>query len=279
MSQLLCWVILMAVAAPPLIAQTDTNVYRLNLRGRGTLTDVFESGLRPKQLSSSDTYHCFVDFKLIQFDLGENITVTIPVELCDFKVFGTNQSLSEIRANTFPLTLDEARGWMSPICRTFGKSQAQLDAFLEKVGHGHRRFGWLGNEDEEGFGVGTPRPAPESGRAAIVAGLRSYGGNTNTPVEIAVSVYWEPPRREFLGPLVPLQPPKGYEQFSMAPERPYTPEWIRQGLPAPPLVQRDLGSNGVQRLRDEYLAMKGLTNSPTPFHPFPPEFPASPTQK
>lgn len=79
---------------------------------------------------------------------------------------------------------------MTPICRTFGRPLEDLDAFLERVQKGYDPFGWLSDE-HDGFGVGTPGAEHQSGRPSVGAGLRSYGGDTNRPVEIAVMVYWD----------------------------------------------------------------------------------------
>ncbi len=250
-------------------AQTDTNIYRLDLRGHGCLKDVFDAGLRPKNESVGATLRCMVEDKIITFELG-NHAVTIPSESCYLKIRGTNQAIDEIMAESIPLTLAEVRAWMSPVCRNFGKPQNELDQFLEKVRKGYRRFGWLSDEDNEGFGMGTARPPLESDLASLGVWLKHYGASTNHPVRIQVAVYWERPHRYSRFPDPPLQAPKEYQQFSMEPDEkspPYTATWIRKGWPAPVEVQRDYGPAGVQRLRDEYMARKGLTNPPTPFSP------------
>jgi hypothetical protein len=258
-------------------AQTDTNVYHLDLSGPGRLKNVFDSGLRPKKESVQTTYRCGVEDKIINFDLANNHSATIPVENCYFRTIGSNHALIEIIAETIPLTVAEARAWMFPICLNFRRAPAELDAFLEKVRNGYQRFGWLADENE-GFGVGTPRPAPESGGAGMGVWLQYLAGDSNCPVRIFLRVEWERPRSASRDSPTAMLPPKGYEQFSMEPEEtgpPYTATWIRKGHPAPGESQRKLGATGVQRLRDEYMAKKGLTNPPTPFHPAAPELPTS----
>jgi len=264
-------------------SQNDYKVHRIDLRGHGYLKDVFDAGLRPKHENGLEATRCFAEDRIICFDLGTNRAVTIPAERCDIRVHSTNQSLSELSAESIPLALAETRAWMLPICRTFGRPATELDEFLDKVRKGHKRFGWIGTEEDDddeegikkgkgitGFGAGTPRPPSESDLPSIGASLRYYGADTNRPIQIQVFVYWERPYRTLGSPSTPLQPPQGYESFSMQPDREYTAEWIRKGFPPPANVLHDLGAGGVERLRKEYMQRKGLTTPPVPFAPPPP---------
>jgi hypothetical protein len=256
---------------PSVCAQTDTNVYHMVLAGRGVLKDVFDAGLRPRRPANPEPIHCQIEDKIIDFDLGGGRSATIPAEACYLKVCGTRQVLREITAQSIPLALAETRAWMAPICRHFARPVEELDAFLQKVRNGHKRFGWLGGEDEnEGFGVGTPRPAGQSGLACIAVSLQHYGADTNRPVRILVAVTWERTWQEMRESPGLLRLPEGYEQFSMEPLEtgpPFTASWIRKGEPPPASVLRELGPMGVQRLRDDYVTRMGLATPPVPFHP------------
>jgi hypothetical protein len=243
--------------ARPLPAQWETNVYPLKLSGRADLKAVFDSGLRPKR--DNINFRCFVNDKIVRFDIGSDRVATIPAETCRFKIYSSNQALQSLDAETPPLTIEETRRWMIPICRSFGRTEKELNDFLGLVRNGDRGFGWLGRE-AQGFVAGTPRPEMESGLAGMSVRLQHHAGDRQHPIRIVVAIEWERPRREIDYPQTPLQPPKGYETFSMEPE-PFVPSWIRRGEPAPDNVQREYGEAGVQRLREHYAEKMGKTNS------------------
>lgn len=241
-------------------AQVDTNVYRIDLSGHGYLKDVFDSGLRPKR-ETMMRQSCLIRDRIIGFDLGSGRLAIIPAARCEFKVDSTNQALSEVQAETPPLNLEDAQIWMLPVCQAFGRTETDLNKFLDKVKEGYNRFGWLGDENE-GFGVGTPRPQRESGRASIGIRFKSSFDKAK-PVIISVAIYWERPRHELDFPSTPLQPPSGYEQFSMEPEE-HVPDWLRKGEEPSRFVTALYTAKQIRKMRAEYAAKLGHTNSPMP---------------
>src|SRR5581483_7528352 len=173
-----------------------------------------------------------------------------------FKVL-EDYSLYTIEANTVPLTLEEARRWMLPICRTFGTPDRELDNFLDRVGKGKiEQFGWLGAGETDGFVVGMPRQPQNSDLAAMGARLRSVSGDKVHPVEIVADVTWERATWKLAGRPPKLTPPKGYEQFSMEPVR-EVPEWILTGAEAHNFVKALKTPEQIQAMRDEYYRTQG----------------------
>jgi len=196
---------------------------------------------------------------MLNFDLGHGNSVTIPAQLCFFNVL-MDESLSEINATSPPYSLEEARTWMLPICRTFGRPERELDEFLAKVRNGYKDFGWIG-DDNEGFGVGMERPPRNSGLPAIGARLQSRAGDVRHPVQIAVAVRWERPSRTLISHTSELVPPKGYEHVSMEPV-PEDPEWLRKGQEPPNFVKALNTPQQIQQIRDSYNAKPQQAASP-----------------
>ncbi|HEX4265421.1 MAG TPA: hypothetical protein VH597_13880 [Verrucomicrobiae bacterium] len=257
-----CWVLLSVLAGCFRLsaAGDDTNVYTLKLTGTGTFKDIFDAGLRPER-SGDGLNLCLVQDKTITFDLGNGNAITIPASLCMFRVLG-DDSLYDIEATSPPLSLDEARSWMLPICIKFGKTARDLDNFLDRVRDGYRGFGWLG-DNNAGFVMGMPAQPRNSGLGAMGARFQSMGRNANTkrPIQIAVDVRWERSIKELLPHTSPLVPPKGYEQYSMDPQE-HIPSWVRNGEEAPNFVKALHTPEEIQQIRDHYKNQGADSASP-----------------
>jgi hypothetical protein len=255
-------IIALALTTPcpaPLLAQMGGPTFRLDLSGRGEFEDLFAAGLQPKRFDDQLGI-CVVKHTQIKFDLGQTNAITIPADECYFKIL-SDYSLYTIDANTVPLTLDEARQWMLPICRTFGTPDRKLDDFLARVAKGEiTRFGWLGDREEDGFGVGMPRQPQNSALGAMGAMFRNVGRDKIHPVEIVVHVGWERPTWK-LGEHPPkLAPPNGSEQLSKEPVK-EVPEWIRTGVEAPNFVKVFNTPAQIQAMRDKYHRTPGASGA------------------
>lgn len=248
------------LALTPSALAWDTNVYTLNLSGRGVLKDAFDAGLRP--IRRNETYQAYVEDKFIRFTLGGTQDVTLFVEQCRFRSFSSNQTFADVQAETPYLSLEEARAWMLPVCRKFGRSEKELDDFLTLVRNGHRSFGWIGDDGQPSFVLRTPPAPAESDRARLGIRFQSHRSDRLRPLRIVLMIEWERPYpRDYSSP--PLRPPKGYETFSMEPV-PYIPSWVRHREPVPSTVQQEYGMEGAKRLREQYARESGNPELATP---------------
>jgi hypothetical protein len=252
-----CLLFLVLVGQCANSAQISGQSVRIDLQGHGYLKDLFDAGLQPKR-TDDGLSRCVVQEKMLTFDLGQNNSITIPAQSCFFHVL-SDDSLYEIQAASPPFSLEEARTWMAPICRTFGKPEQELDDFLAKVRNGYDHFGWLGDENP-GFEVGMSRPARDSGLPGMGARLQSRVRDNIHPVQIVVDVRWERPARTLIPHTSPLTPPKGYEQLSMEPV-PEEPEWLRKGEEPSSFVKSLYSTQEIERMREAYYAKHGRTSS------------------
>jgi len=254
--------------------QPDTNVYRINLTGKGTLKDVFDAGLRPKRWDSSLANECFVEDKHIAFRVTDNHTATILASYCYFQVYADG-SLSSVKAESASLTSEDARKWMLPILAAFGKDTQELDAYLARM---RSRSATADRSpilaQERSLSVGMPWPGAQSDKPSLGIALFQKW-DAERPFQIKVEIGWARPYSSMRSAAGPLQPPPGYEGFRID-TVPYFAEWIRKGEAPPPDVERRFGKEGIQRLRDEYKASKGMTDFSRQPQPSPSPVSASP---
>jgi hypothetical protein len=205
-----------------------------------------------------------VEDKFLEFSVHGAGKFSIFADTVEFRV-GQNGLLSELTAYSPKLTVEETYLQMNPIVKAFGGAEAELAAFLEKVKKGLKHFG--GADDEvENYDLSTRRPEAESGETWMGVSLVWTGGFQDRPIRIRVGLTWARPIQLLRSPAAPIQAPAGYEQLSMEPG-PYVDEWIRKGEIPPPNVARQLGPEGVQRVREQYAASKGVpqvSNQPPP---------------
>lgn len=213
-------------------AGPDTNLYVVNLTGKGTLKDFFDAGLRPKRYDSSLVTECLVEDKLIRFVITNSYAVTLYADVCTLKV-NANGALRSVWAESPYLTIDQARRWMLPMVKTFGKSAQELEDYLKLVSAGDRdtEMQLRLKEGTSSYGVGTPSPMPQSDLPFMGVELR-WRRNRELPTQIIVRIEWARPFAEMRSADVPPSAPPGYEQFPIITE-PYLAQARRKvgGLP------------------------------------------------
>lgn len=218
-------------------ASIDTNLYVINFTGKGTLKDVFDSGLRPKRWDSSLISECLVEDKLLRFVITNNYMVTLYADTCTFKV-NANGSLRSVWAESPYLTIEQARRWMLPVVQTFGKSPQALENYLKLVTAGDRNveMQMRASEGSSSFGVGTPSPAPESDLPFLGVELR-WRWNRELPTQIILRIEWERRLADMHSPDKPPSAPVGYEQFPIRTDAPFAeakrtigglPAWVER---------------------------------------------------
>jgi len=196
----------------------DTNVYVLDLTGKGTLTEVYAAGLRPRRWDSSLADECFVEDKYLTFKIAEGKAVAIYASYCAFRVFPDGR-LNSAQALRPDLPIEAAREWMLPIVKILNSSTEQLDAYLEMVGTGDRQKEQALRIEGggSGFSLGTEWPGAESDLPALGVSLR-WRWDTNLPIAMAVTVTWARPYSVMRLPARPLAAPPGFEQFPIVTE-------------------------------------------------------------
>ena len=247
---------------------TDTNVYILELAGKGTLADVYASGLRPRRWDSSGHDECFVEDKFLAFKLPQSGSVSIFAYHCDFKVFADGR-LRSVEAQSPNMTVETARQWMKPIVSTLGGSAEQLDSYLDLVSTGdwetEQKLRIEGSGSD--FYVGTPWPGAESDLPALSVSMR-WRWDEQYPIVIHATVTWARPYSSMRYPSKPLEPPPGFEEFPIRTE-PYVAEALRRSGESgfgslPDSVKKkpagQIGLSGVAE-NDRESASNGATGS------------------
>lgn len=215
----------------------DTNVYILDLAGKGTLTDVYASGLRLRRWDSSMNDESFVEDKYLTFKIPQGGSVTIFAAHCDFKIFADGR-LRSVEAQSPYMTIETARQWMKPIVNTLNGSPEQLESYLKLVSTGDREMEQKLRIEGSGsdFVVGTPWPGAESDLPALGVSMR-WRWDKQYPIVINATVTWARPYSAMRFPSKPLEAPPGFEQFPIHTE-PYVAEALRRsgqtGFAGPP---------------------------------------------
>jgi len=214
----MCGLLMLSSCFISVANDADTNVYALDLTGKGTLTEVYAAGLRPRRWDSSLADECFVEDKLLTFKIAEGKAVAIYASHCAFRVFPDGR-LNSVQALSPDLPIEAARQWMLPIVKILNSSTEQLDAYLEMVGTGDRQKeqALRIEGDGSGFSVGTEWPGAESDLPALGVSLR-WRWDTNLPIAMSVTVTWARPYSVMRLPARPLEAPPGFEQFPIVTE-------------------------------------------------------------
>jgi len=102
------FVALLLLATSVHAAPIDTNVYVLNLTGKGTLTDVFASGLRAEKVGSLPLMeNALSKTNFLKFKIrGAEPVTNLMRRTCVFKVYAMGSLASiQAQARTFPWML------------------------------------------------------------------------------------------------------------------------------------------------------------------------------
>jgi len=209
-------------------ADSDTNLYTLDLTGKGTLTDVYKSGLRPRRWDNSSLDRCFVEDRYLAFSLPQTAPVNVFAAHCEFRVLADGR-LESVVAQSPDLTIDAARQWMRPIVTALNGSQEKLDRYLDLVSTGDRQTEQKMRLEGGGsdFSLNTGWPGSESDRPALSASLR-WRWDKEHPIAFAVMVSWARPYSALRFPTKPIEAPPGFEQFPLRTD-PFLVEAERRG--------------------------------------------------
>jgi hypothetical protein len=195
----------------------------IKLYGKGTLKDIFESGIRPFRFPSLEK--TCLDFKhskvFLELESGEKVP-EINVEYGEiYPLLGG--FLSNMELNSPKLTIEQAELQMAPFILKGKRTREQLNKFLALAAHDPRNYEDPYDDDPDGFTTAWND----------VEGLRCYVGfkstfDPKTPVRFVFGISWDSPirtpiqQRSFYD--IPIPPPPGYEGVSMEAPRNFGPD-------------------------------------------------------
>jgi hypothetical protein len=176
--------------------------HTIDLRGQGTLKNVFEAGLEPRKVRGLERSLCEVEDTSLRFLLDGGHTFYIDAKRLDILVYD-NDSLGYLQAYTDYLTIDEAYKLADKLGQELGRPATGLKAFIEKL-----RSNPLAMAGGYGFCTNNqPR--------VNVFFLR--GVSAERPLRLAIKVEWIRPPLERRPRTQEIKPPIGYEHLSMEP--------------------------------------------------------------
>jgi hypothetical protein len=195
----------------------------IKLDGKGTLKDIFDSGIRPFRFPRLEK--TCLDFKhskvFLELESGEKIQ-EINVEYGEIYPL-QGGFLSKMELNSPKLTREQAELQMVPFILKGVRTREELVKFLALAAHDPRYYEDPYDDDPDGFTTAWND----------VEGLRCYVGfkstfDPKTPVRFVFGISWEAPirtpilQRSFYD--IPIPPPPGYENVSMDAPRNFGPD-------------------------------------------------------
>jgi hypothetical protein len=195
----------------------------IKLDGKGTLKDIFDSGIRPFRFPRLEK--TCLDFKhskvFLELESGEKIQ-EINVEYGEIYPL-QGGFLSKMELNSPRLTIEQAELQMAPFILKGKRTREELVKFLALAAHDPRYYEDPYDDDLDGFTTAWND----------VEGLRCYVGfkstfDPKTPVRFVFGISWEAPirtpiqQRSFYD--IPIPPPPGYENVSMDAPRNFGPD-------------------------------------------------------
>jgi hypothetical protein len=195
----------------------------IKLSEKGTLKDIFDSGIRPFRFPSLE--RTCLDFKhskvFLELESGEKFQ-EINVEYGEIYPL-LDGFLSKMELNSPKLTVQQAELQMAPFILKGKRTREQLIKFLALAAHDPRDYENPYDNDPDGFTTAWND----------VEGLRCYVGfkstfDPKTPVRFVLGIAWDFPirtpiqQRSFYE--IPIPPPPGYESVSMEAPRNFGPD-------------------------------------------------------
>jgi len=207
------WSSIFCVAGAP-----DDHVYTISLSRDSTLKEVFDSGLRPLNVSGLERMTCSVANKHISIVLPNDIHFEILSRITNFNVNGNNELTRVELLGAKSLTPDEGYEAMLRFSNLLRKPEAPLKGFIDRV-----RLNPVASD--EGYWIASP--SGEMPRLSV--GLDTTF-DREKPMSLNVIIQWNRSRADSPLRREQITPPPGYESFSMSP-LPNAP-----ALPALPLA-------------------------------------------
>lgn len=197
------------------IAQFDPAQWpskNLRFSGQGTLTDIFDSGLRPYRFPGLE--RTLLEIKHVRVTIvrrNAEMLPEFPAELIEVTPL-QGGLLSSMELTRYKTTLDEARALMLPYLSKEGRSVQELDRYLAAVKADYLDYDGMGRGVED-FRVRWS----DAGGPRYVAAFRKAFDATR-PLIMFISIDWSQVRTPREGRSFykePIPPPPGYENVSM----------------------------------------------------------------
>lgn len=193
----------------------------LDLSGQGSLREVFEAGLHPRNVPGLERRKCEIGRESITFVLPNGVRIPVDAKTTSFTV-NRDDLLVELQAQTDYLTEDEAREMMLPILRALGEDADALESHLAAAANddllAHQGFGMMGYQTDAircSFGIG--------------GGVSKLG----KPFRFIFTTQWNRPNSRIDHREKAIEPPVGFKHLSMDPI-PHGPADPEPTKPPPP---------------------------------------------
>lgn len=191
--------------------------YKIKITEKGSLKDVFDSGVRPYRFpglerTSLEFTNSYVSFT----DQSGFKTERLPAQWVHLGVLEKGL-LSRIKVRTVPLKISEAELMMASYLKWGTRTNSELKEFLEAVEKDSNRFSDAPSKWQDNFGFGWES---DSGPSYHVSFKKTY--QEDRPLTFNLILNW----KKFREPIEmrtfysgPIPPPEGYSDVSMvAPE-------------------------------------------------------------
>ena len=196
----------------------------IDLTHKVDLKMVFDGGLRPTQTPGLETTGCQVENVKVKIIYPENRTVTILVERGDFGV-AVDQELTSMEFYGPFQPINDAIDQAETICKILSLDRGDLENIRANPGsYDHpNHSGWGGD-------IRTSET-----HVKFILRPRYHYKVKGADLSFTYTLYYgsKPPKFS----TTPIQPPAGYEKFSMTP-----PKWRPTGPAYPPLSFEQVGT-------------------------------------
>jgi hypothetical protein len=227
----------------------------IDLTGNVNLKMVFDGGLRPTQTPGLETMSCQIENAKVNIIFPGNRVINILVEDGNFDV-DADENLTAIDFYGPFQPLNDAINQAEAICQVLSLNPGNLETLRANPGswENPEHSGWGGTFDTEEH------------RTQFV--LRRQARFQEVGADIIFDYRWHHPSKLVKMRTTPIEPPAGYENFSMKP-----PPWHPTGPAYPPLSFDQavaVGKKALEKIEG------GKTQTPVPTTP-PVSPPAPPT--